>query len=101
MTTQVNIKLDEKLKKEAERLARKLGLSLSCILRAYLLQFIRNKRFDVTLDEDNDTPDDLTGAELTKAMIAEGEDPAYAKRHGEAYDDMLQAERDGTLIRII
>lgn len=41
MKTQVNIKLDPKIKKEAQKRAKELGLSLSSVVNATLSQFAR------------------------------------------------------------
>lgn len=100
MTTQVNIKLDDKLKRLAESLAQQLGFSLSSILRAYLIHFTRTRKIDFSITDEEDTPDDLTGEKLEKILVSEGYDPDYAKKHGSAYDKMLEAKRRGTLIEI-
>ncbi len=42
-TAVINIKTEPKIKREAQRIARELGLSLSSIIKAYLRQFIRDK----------------------------------------------------------
>ena len=43
MKTMINIKSDQEVKKNAQKIAGDLGLSLSAIIYAYLKQFIRNK----------------------------------------------------------
>ena len=43
MKTVINIKTDKEIKKDAQKIARDLGFSLSAIINAYLRQFIRNK----------------------------------------------------------
>lgn len=101
MITQLNIKLpDEKTKLEAERLAKQLGFSLGSIMRAFLLHFIRTRRVTFSVEGDNDTPAGLTGAILEKALLQAGENAAYAKRHAKAYDAMLQAGKNGTLMEV-
>lgn len=42
-TAVVNVKVDPRVKKEAQRLAEDLGLSLSGLINAYLKQIIRTK----------------------------------------------------------
>ena len=42
-TAVVNVKVDPRVKKEAQRLAENLGLSLSGLINAYLKQIIRTK----------------------------------------------------------
>ena len=42
--TVFNIKTDKKVKEEAQRVARELGVPLGTILNAYLREFVREKR---------------------------------------------------------
>ncbi len=101
MITQLNIKLpDEKTKREAELLAKQLGFSLGSIMRAFLLHFIRTRKVTFSVETETDTPTHLTGIMLEKALLQTGENAASASRHRKAYDAMLQAEKDGTLIEI-
>ena len=89
------------MKQELEQLAEQLGFSLSSLVRAYLLHFLRIRRVEFSLGkESNDTSDDLTGKKMEQALLDAGFASVYAKRHGKAYDAMLQAEKDGTLIEI-
>ncbi len=39
----INIKTDKEIKQNAQKIAEKLGLSLSAVINAYLRQFVRNK----------------------------------------------------------
>ena len=48
MNTVINIKTDLKVKKEAQKTAKELGLSLSAVLNAYLRQFVYNKTLFVS-----------------------------------------------------
>lgn len=43
MKTVINVKTDKEVKKDAQKIAGDLGLSLSAIVNAYLKQFVRNK----------------------------------------------------------
>ena len=43
MKTVINIKTDREVKKDAQKIAGDLGLSLSAVINAYLKQFVRNK----------------------------------------------------------
>jgi addiction module RelB/DinJ family antitoxin len=43
MKTVINIKADEAVKKNAQKIASDLGLSLSAVINAYLKQLIRSK----------------------------------------------------------
>ena len=50
-TTVINIKTDPKIKKEAQKVAADLGLSLSGVINGFLKQFVRTKTVIFTLDE--------------------------------------------------
>lgn len=51
-TAIINIKTDLKVKKEAQKIAANLGLSLSGAINGFLKQLIRNKSVFFTLNED-------------------------------------------------
>lgn len=55
-STVINIKTDIEVKKEAQKIAADLGLSLSGAINGFLRQLIRNKAVLFTLNED--TPSD-------------------------------------------
>lgn len=48
MKTQVNIKLDSKIKRDAQKRAKELGLTLSSVVNATLSQFARTGELHVT-----------------------------------------------------
>ena len=50
MKTVINLKTDWEVKKNAQELAQKMGLSLSSIINAYIRQFIRSRElyFSIT-----------------------------------------------------
>lgn len=50
MSTVINIKTDPKIKTAAQKIAKELGLSLSGILNAYLREFVRTKKVEVSLE---------------------------------------------------
>lgn len=43
MTTVINLKTDKEVKEQAQKLAKKMGFSLSSLINAYLRHFLRNK----------------------------------------------------------
>jgi len=49
MKTIVNIKTDTEVKRNAQKLALELGLSLSAVVNAYLKQFVRNKEIHLAV----------------------------------------------------
>lgn len=48
----VNIKVEPKLKKAAQRVAEELGLSLSAIINAYLSQLVRTKTINFSASDE-------------------------------------------------
>lgn len=50
MKTIINIKADKEVKKDAQRIAEELGLSLSAVMNAYLKEFIREREVTFSLE---------------------------------------------------
>ncbi len=48
----VNVRIDKDLKEEASNIARSMGTNLSTVLNMYLIKFSREKRLDISIDED-------------------------------------------------
>ena len=48
MKTQVNLKIDDNVKKNAQRRAKELGLSLSAVVNATLSQFARTGELELS-----------------------------------------------------
>lgn len=55
-STVINIKTEEGLKREAQKIAADLGLSLSGIINGFLKQLVRDKTVMFTLNENNPSP---------------------------------------------
>ena len=51
MSTIVNFKADEKVKKEAQKIAKEMGVSLSAILNMFMTQFVRDRKLNIDLNE--------------------------------------------------
>ena len=66
-STVINIKTDIKVKKEAQKVAADLGLSLSGAINGFLRQLIRDKKIIFTLNESEPS-------EYLKSAIKEAED---------------------------
>ena len=49
MKTMINIKVDKTVKKNAQKTAKALGLTLSAIINSFLKQLIRNKELHISL----------------------------------------------------
>ena len=63
-TAVVITKTDPQVKMEAQKVARRLGLSLSSMINAYLKQVVRTKSIDFSLEE----PGDYLVATIKRAM---------------------------------
>jgi len=48
----VNVRIDKDLKEEASNLARSMWTNLSTVLNMYLVKFSREKRLDISIDDD-------------------------------------------------
>ncbi|MFW5853610.1 MAG: type II toxin-antitoxin system RelB/DinJ family antitoxin [Patescibacteria group bacterium] len=48
MKTQINLKIDDDVKKQAQKTAKELGLSLSSVVNATLKQFARNGELELS-----------------------------------------------------
>ena len=55
-STIINIKTDQDLKKEAQKIASDLGLSLSGVINGFLKQLVRDKTVVFTLNENFPSP---------------------------------------------
>ncbi len=51
MDAVINFKTDKKVKKEAQQVAKQMGVSLSAVLNMYLNQFARSKELDIRLEK--------------------------------------------------
>lgn len=56
MKTQVNVKIDERVKKDAQQRAKELGLSLSSVVNVTLKQFARTGEIDLSVPKYHMTP---------------------------------------------
>jgi DNA-damage-inducible protein J len=66
-STVINIKTDVRVKKEAQKVAADLGLSLSGVINGFLKQFVRDKTVLFTLNEKN--PSDYLLSSLKESRI--------------------------------
>jgi len=53
MKSVINIKTDPEIKKEAQKIASDLGLSLSGIINGFLKQIVRDKTINFSLNKNN------------------------------------------------
>ncbi len=66
-TAVINFKVNSAVKKEVSKIADDLGMSLSSILSAYLMQLRRVKKLDFSLDEDEVVTERLKNAYVKTA----------------------------------
>ena len=51
MTVPLNIKIDAKLKKEAQELATQMGTTLSSVIKIYLTKFTTTRKLEIDLND--------------------------------------------------
>ena len=51
-TVATSVRIDPRVKADAQDLAKKLGMNLSTVVNAYLSQFVRERRLNVGIDEE-------------------------------------------------
>jgi addiction module RelB/DinJ family antitoxin len=66
-TTSLHIKIEPDIKKQAQKTADDLGLSLSAVMKALLKQFIRSKRLSVDVRDMPEIPNARTRQVLKQA----------------------------------
>lgn len=74
MTTIVNVKVDQEVKLQAQRVAEDLGFTLSGVINAYLRQLVRTKT--VFVSETYNEP-----SELLLAIVKEARNERNANKH--------------------
>jgi len=75
-TTSLHVKIEPEIKRDAEKVAEALGLSLSAVTKALLKQFIRTRKLSVELVDDR--PEIPNAA--TRRALAQAEEDINAGR---------------------
>ena len=57
MNATINFKTNKEIKKEAQLLAKKMGISLSAVLNMYLNQFVRDQSINISINKLEKTKD--------------------------------------------
>ncbi len=65
MEAVINFKIDKKTKTEAQSIAKRMGLTLSDVLKVFLRGFVREKELYISLDK----PSNLFSRELARADL--------------------------------
>ncbi len=91
MKTQINIKVDMKVKKVAQKKAEKLGLSLSSVINANLTQFAKSGELNLSTEL---RPNARLRKELRLAMedFRNGRNLAGPFKTGKEMDDYLNSQ---------
>ena len=66
-TTSLHIKIEPKIKEQAQKTADELGLSLSAVMKALLKQFIRTKRLSIGITEKPEIPNEYLRKSLKQS----------------------------------
>jgi len=70
MSVIINFKTDADVKKEAQKIAKEMGISLSAVLNMYLKKFVREKKLDIRVEKisnfNKQTQKDILEAEADK-----------------------------------
>jgi DNA-damage-inducible protein J len=79
-TTSLHVKIEPEIKRDAEKVADELGLSLSAVTKVLLKQFIRTRKLSVELVDRPEIPNDATRRALAQADedIAAGRGMSFA-----------------------
>ena len=75
MTTNINIKTDSSLKKQAEKLFAELGMNMSTALNVFLRQAVRERR--IPFEIGYETPNELTSKVLKETEEGKNLSPVY------------------------
>ena len=83
-TTSLHVKIEPEIKRDAEKVADELGLSLSAVMKALLKQFIRTRKLSVELVDRPEIPNAAFRRRLaqTEKDIAQGKGRVF-KDHKE------------------
>ena len=80
-TAVINVKIDEKTKKSAQKLAKELGLNLSVVINGYLKTFVINKKITFNANPSEEPSDYML------EVLKESEDDIKAGRVSPAFTD--------------
>jgi addiction module RelB/DinJ family antitoxin len=99
-TTSLHIKIEPDIKREAQKTAEDLGLSLSAVTKALLKQFIRTKRLSVSTHDLPEIPNARTRRLLKQAeedmKAGRGISFASAKEARAYIDSLIKHDRQQT-----
>lgn len=84
MTTVLNVKIDDKLKKEAQQVAKDIGLPMSTVVAASLRDFVRNRSITIS-----DAP--RLRPEVESELLQLSKDAKIGKSVSPAFDNVRDA----------
>lgn len=90
-TEQINIRVQTKLKQDAQETAKALGTDLSTVVNMYLTEFVRERRLSFSLrDENGFTQAQATALDNLVDRIDRGEEKMETFESGEAFLDYVR-----------
>jgi antitoxin component of RelBE/YafQ-DinJ toxin-antitoxin module len=95
-TTFLHIKIEPDIKREAQKTAEDLGLSLSAVTKALLKNFVRTKRLSVGVSDLPEVPNAYLRKILEDSEKETGEKGITFKNHSEALsylDSLIEHDR--------
>lgn len=75
--TNINVRVDEKTKKEAEELFERLGLTMSAAMNVFLKQAVREQGIPFSISLNTPNAETLAAIEECEQMISEGKGKRY------------------------
>lgn len=88
--TILNVKTDVDVKKQAQQIAREIGVPLSTVVNAYLKEFVRERSVKFSLDPE---PRQEVAHVLKKASVDYAKDRNVSKRFRRAADALAYLHR--------
>lgn len=76
-TAVINVKVDQHLKKDAQKIAEQLGFNLSVLINGYLRQLVRTKAVQFSLSEQNPSQYFLDSIEEAEKDIQTGKSMSF------------------------
>ena len=85
MATVLNVKIDNKLKKEAQEVAKKIGLPISTVVTSSLREFVRTRSITIS-----DTP--RLKPEIEQELLSLSQEARKGKNISPAFTSLKQAQ---------
>ena len=87
-STNLNIRVDSKLKKEADELFKRLGLNMSSAINVFLSQSVREQAIPFEIREDTSNKDLLSALKEAKKMSKNPQNYKWYDNTKELFEDL-------------